>query len=256
MVGNKNNLLGIGNICENKGLVIINPFGEMGELDYEKIYDPSSLKDSKIKMLMYPDFEVITSNLELIRESEPLIYLAPSQEKEINFLKSFFDVKTVKFNKDKFIEWIGFPTSDMKEIKRIAKSNNSSMCLFIYLKLFEKYNLLLNPNMFRIMKNNHTKYLFKDIETLEKIYSIDDFKILKTIIENFSEYDLTSEFIHEILFLISSEDSSERKDALFEIAKYPPGKEISLNCKNEIIKEFIEYDGYIVQKDKKYVTNF
>jgi len=242
MVGNKNNLLGIGNICENKGLVIINPFGEMGELDYEKIYDPSSLKDSKIKMLMYPDFEVITSNLELIRESEPLIYLAPSQEKEINFLKSFFDVKTVKFNKDKFIEWIGFPTSDMKEIKRIAKSNNSSMCLFIYLKLFEKYNLLLNPNMFRIMKNNHTKYLFKDIETLEKIYSIDDFKILKTIIENFSEYDLTSEFIHEILFLISSEDSSERKDALFEIAKYPPGKEISLNCKNEIIKEFIEYD--------------
>lgn len=255
--GYKNNLFGIGRMHEFQGLVIVNPFGEMGELDYEKVYDVSKLgnKEAKKIMLMYPIYEILVSNLKLIRETEPIIYLAPSQKNEIEFLKAFFDVKAIKFSKDLFLGWLGFPTSDLEEIKRIANSNNYARCLYIYLSLYENYGLLLNPNMFRKTCGT-AAFLFKDIETLEKIASIKDFGILKQVILNFSKYDLTSEFIHELLFLICSKDDSERKEALFEIAKYLPGSNITLNCKEEIIKDFIDNSGYLKKENNKYIANF
>lgn len=256
MIGHKNNLLGIGAIHEIEGVVIINPYGEMGELNCEKIYDVTKLNKKEKQILMYPTYQTIVDNLKFIRENKPIIYLTPSQKKEIDFLKSFFEIKTINFNKELFVDWIKFPTSDINEIERVSKSNNLAKCIYIYLTLFEKYGLLLNPNMFN-GSEKIDKYLFKDINTLEKISKIDDFKILKKIINNFSQCDLTSDFIHELLFLICSQDTSERRDAIFELAKNSPKEKILLNFDEKITKELIENDGYIKQyNENEYLINF
>lgn len=249
-VGFKSNFLGIGSIYETQGIVIINPFGELGELNYKKVYDVLELDSSERTMLMYPNYKTIVLNLNIIRQYEPIIYLTPSQEKEINFLKCFFNTKTIIFSKEKFLEWLSL--SNIKDLERHAKSNNQIKCVYIYLTLYEKYNLLLNPNMFRKIPN--TTFLFKDLETLETISKINDFYILKNIVNNFFEYDLSLDYIHELLFSICSDDKSKRKEALFEIVKFKNKSVVELEFDNEIINQFIQ-EGYIVKEGDKYKIN-
>jgi hypothetical protein len=147
---------------------MVNEYGYYGDfiigaIPKENIQNLDTLDVDKIQVVLYPSYDEILKYRENILKSNAILVLNPTQEKEIQFISSYFKHVELPFNVAPFFGFLGLYLS-FHEVKELAKTHLSYRIIYVYLQTRDYFGL--NPS-------NFYKVDFKDYHLL---FSKLDFK--------------------------------------------------------------------------------
>jgi hypothetical protein len=145
---------------------MVNEYGYYGDfiiraIPKENIRTLETLEADNVQIVLYPTYENIIEYKEKILNSKVILVFYPTQEKEIQFISSYFKHIELPFNVAPFFDFLGLNLS-FHEVKELAKTHSSYRILYVFLQTREYFGL--NPSNFYKVDFKEYHLLFSKLD--------------------------------------------------------------------------------------------
>lgn len=215
----------------------------INEIDEKYFTTIDKMNQNEIQIIKYPKYETIINNLDKIINSNLVILLLKTQEKEIELISTYFKKIDTPFNTTILTDFLNLDNFSINEILEQAKTNKMFRFIYVFVKIKRLFNLN-SSRLYKIDKDNmYFTFAKSDFSSIDKNQFPNAYLFYSKSLGYFN-----LELFFDLLFHDLVNYSDEKINYLLKLIKFDDFSKIDVNkldVSEEIIKKYSKKIAWI-----------